>query len=76
MEGFDPGASFGYEVSKRYDADSHRGDEEETVAFLARLAGRRDALELASGCVTVGRLERRAVHRQQLAPRQRLRAIG
>jgi SAM-dependent methyltransferase len=49
MEGFDPGTSFGYEVSKRYDADSNRGDEEETVAFLARLAGRRDALELAVG---------------------------
>ena len=49
MKGFDPRTSFGYEVSKRYDADDARGDEEETVAFLARLAGQRDALELAIG---------------------------
>lgn len=48
MEGFDPRTSFGYEVSKRYDAGL-RGDEEETVAFLARLAGGRDALEFAVG---------------------------
>jgi hypothetical protein len=49
MEGFDPATSFGYEVSKRYDAEDARGDEEETVAFLARLAGQRDALEFAVG---------------------------
>lgn len=48
MEGFDPKTSFGSEVSKRYDAGL-RGDEEETVAFLARLAGGRDALEFAVG---------------------------
>jgi SAM-dependent methyltransferase len=48
MEGFDPRTSFGYDVSRRYDADL-RGDEDETVAFLARLAGDRDALELAIG---------------------------
>jgi SAM-dependent methyltransferase len=48
MEGFDPRTSFGYEVSKRYDADL-RGDEEETVAFLARIADGRDALEFAVG---------------------------
>ena len=48
MEGFDPATSFGYEVSKRYDEDA-RGDEEETVAFLARLAGQGDALEFAIG---------------------------
>ena len=48
MQGFDPTTSFGYEVSKRYD-DGPRGDETETVAFLARLAGRRDALEFAVG---------------------------
>lgn len=48
MEGFDPSTSFGYEVSQRYD-DVPRGDEAETVAFLADLAGRRDALELAVG---------------------------
>jgi len=49
MEGFDPATSFGPEASRRYDAASVRGDEEETVAFLARLAGGRDALELAVG---------------------------
>ncbi|NED71758.1 class I SAM-dependent methyltransferase [Streptomyces sp. SID9944] len=48
MEGFDPGASFGYEVSQRYD-DDPRGDEAETVEFLAGLAGRGDALEFAVG---------------------------
>jgi SAM-dependent methyltransferase len=49
MEGFDPKTSFGYETSKRYDAVETRGDEEETVAFLAQLAGERDALEFAIG---------------------------
>jgi SAM-dependent methyltransferase len=49
MEGFDPRTSFGYEVSKRYDAVDTRGDEEETVAFLARLAGQHDVLEFAVG---------------------------
>jgi len=48
MEGFDPKSSFGYEVSQRYDEDL-RGDEQETVAFLARQAGQRDALEFAVG---------------------------
>jgi SAM-dependent methyltransferase len=49
MEGFDPRTSFGSEISKRYDGDGGRGDEAETVAFLARLAGRSDALEFAVG---------------------------
>jgi SAM-dependent methyltransferase len=49
MEGFDPRTSFGYETSMRYDALETRGDEDETVAFLAQLAGRRDALEFAIG---------------------------
>jgi hypothetical protein len=49
MEGFDPSTSFGYDVSKRYDAVDTRGDEEQTVGFLARLAGQRDALEFAVG---------------------------
>lgn len=48
MEGFDPKDSFGYEVAQRYDTHL-RGDEKETVAFLARLAARGDALELAIG---------------------------
>jgi SAM-dependent methyltransferase len=49
MEGFDPKVSFGYETSKRYDVLETRGDEEQTVAFLARLAGQREALEFAVG---------------------------
>jgi hypothetical protein len=49
MEGFDPATSFGERTSKRYDATDTRGDEEETVAFLARLAGGGDALEFAVG---------------------------
>jgi SAM-dependent methyltransferase len=48
MEGFDPSTSFGHDVSRDYDAHP-RGDEEETVAFLARLARGRDALEFAIG---------------------------
>ena len=49
MKGFDPATSFGYEESKRYDAVEVRGDEQETVAFLARLADERNALEFAVG---------------------------
>jgi SAM-dependent methyltransferase len=49
MQGFDPSTSFGDQVSRDYDAVSGRGDEDETVAFLAGLAGDRDALELAVG---------------------------
>lgn len=48
MDGFAPETSFGYELSKRYDGYL-RGDEEETVAFLARVARGRDALEFAVG---------------------------
>ena len=48
VKGFEPRTSFGYEVSRRYDADL-RGDEGETVAFLARQARGRDALEFAVG---------------------------
>ena len=49
MRGFDPKTSFGYETSLRYVADEARGDEDETVAFLARLADGRHALEFALG---------------------------
>ena len=41
MKGFDPSTSFGDATSRDYDAVSMRGDEDETVAFLA--------LELAVG---------------------------
>lgn len=36
-------------MSKRYDAVDIRGDEDQTVAFLAQLAGGRNALEFAVG---------------------------
>ena len=49
MEGFDPRTSFGDQTSRDYDAVSMRGDEEETVAFLAGLASASEALELAVG---------------------------
>jgi hypothetical protein len=42
MKGFDPSTSFGDAASRDYDAVSVRGDEDETVAFLAGLAGDRD----------------------------------
>ncbi len=48
MKGFDPLAAFGPAVAARYD-DEPRGDEDESVACLARLAGGGPALELAIG---------------------------
>ncbi len=48
MDGFDPATSFGPDVARRYD-DDPRGDEAETVAFLAGLAQGGPALEFAVG---------------------------
>ncbi|MBA3782124.1 MAG: class I SAM-dependent methyltransferase [Nocardioides sp.] len=48
MDGFDPATSFVGETAELYD-DELRGDEDETVDFLAGLAGSRPALELAIG---------------------------
>jgi SAM-dependent methyltransferase len=48
MDGFDPATSFGPEVAARYDHEL-RGDEAETVAFLADLARGGPALEFAIG---------------------------
>jgi len=48
MDGFDPARSFGPEVAAHYD-DVLRGDEDETVEFLAQQAGVGPALELAIG---------------------------
>ena len=48
MKGFDPLAAFGPSVAARYD-DEPRGDEEDSAACLARLAGDGPALELAIG---------------------------
>jgi len=49
MQGYHPMTSFGPEESMRYDDEDTRGDEEQTVAFLARLASQREALEFAVG---------------------------
>ncbi|HEX4832982.1 MAG TPA: class I SAM-dependent methyltransferase [Trebonia sp.] len=49
MRDYDPARAFDDEVSRRYDEEDARGDEAETVAFLARLAAGGDALELAIG---------------------------
>jgi SAM-dependent methyltransferase len=48
MKGFDPFDSFGPEVASRYDEDL-RGDEAETVEFLAGHAGTGPVLEFAIG---------------------------
>lgn len=48
MRGFDPAHSFGHEVSRTYDTEP-RGDEAETIDFLAGIAAGRDVLELAVG---------------------------
>lgn len=48
MDGFDPMTSFGPDVAAR-DVEHLRGDEEENVAFLARLAAGRPVCELAIG---------------------------
>lgn len=48
MDGFDPATSFGAAISRRYDAQP-RGDENETVTFLAECAAGRPALEFAIG---------------------------
>lgn len=58
MEGFDPATSFGYDVSKRYDKVGTRGGEEQTVAFVARIARQMVAVIAsrtpAMGCATPG----------------------
>ena len=48
MEGFRPATSFGHDVAQRYD-DNPRGDEADTVEFLAGLAADGPALEFAIG---------------------------
>lgn len=49
VRGFDPSTSFGPAESRRYDAVDTRGDEQQTVEFLAGLARGRRSLELAVG---------------------------
>jgi SAM-dependent methyltransferase len=54
VQGFDPRTSFGADVAATYDEDEVRGDESETVAFLADVAGDGPALELAIGTGRIG----------------------
>lgn len=62
MEGFDPASSFGPEVAARYD-ERPRGDETETVDFLAGWAGEGSALEFAIGTGRIALpLTERGVH--------------
>jgi len=49
MQSYNPMTSFGHDESMRYDVEDTRGDEQQTVACLARLAGQRKALEFAVG---------------------------
>ncbi len=49
VKGFDPAKSFGEPVAATYDDVSQRGDEDDAVAFLGRLASGGWALELAIG---------------------------
>jgi SAM-dependent methyltransferase len=49
VKGFDPAKSFGEPVAAKYDDVSQRGDENDAVAFLERLAGGGPTLELAIG---------------------------
>jgi SAM-dependent methyltransferase len=49
MRDYEPAMSFGEDVAEIYDDEEQRGDEEQTVRFLAQLAGGGPALELAIG---------------------------
>ena len=49
MKDYEPAISFGDDAADDYDDLAQRGDEAETVAFLAQLAGEGPALELAVG---------------------------
>ncbi|MGI9604225.1 MAG: class I SAM-dependent DNA methyltransferase [Acidimicrobiales bacterium] len=49
MDDYEPGRSFDADAAPGYDARHVRGDETDTVAFLAELAAGRPALELAIG---------------------------
>ena len=53
MRGFDPANSLGETVASRYD-DDLRGDEDETVTFLAEIARGGPVLELAIGTGRIG----------------------
>ena len=54
VQDYEPVMSFGAETAAVYDEEEVRGDEAETVAFLAGLAGTGPALELAIGTGRIG----------------------
>ena len=54
MKNYEPALSFGEDVAATYDEDDVRGDEDDTVEFLARLAGDGPVLELAIGTGRIG----------------------
>ena len=54
MRNFDPAKSFGESVAAVYDVESVRGDEDDTVSFLERVAAGGPVLELAIGTGRIG----------------------
>jgi hypothetical protein len=49
VKDYEPAMSFGEDVAATYDEEEVRGDEDDTVEFLARLAGNGPVLERRSG---------------------------
>ena len=54
MKDYEPVMSFGEDTASVYDEEAVRGDEAETIAFLADLAGDGPVLELAIGTGRIG----------------------
>ena len=54
VKNYEPAMSFGEDVAATYDDEEVRGDEDDTVVFLARLAGNGPVLELAIGTGRIG----------------------
>ena len=54
MKNYEPTMSFGEDVAATYDDEEVRGDEDDTVEFLTRLAGDGPVLELAIGTGRIG----------------------
>lgn len=54
VKDYRPAQSFGEDVAATYDMENVRGDEDDTVSFLERLAGDGTVLELAIGTGRIG----------------------
>lgn len=54
VKNYEPAMSFGEDVAAAYDEENVRGDEDDAVEFLARLAGDGPVLELAIGTGRIG----------------------